>query len=220
MIVFVILPASLVARDEGVGILRSYRDVRVNGTSPRSTAPVFPGDVIEARSQSPAARIELVGSSVEIDPETVVQFGSGGLRLDHGSMVVNTFRAFRVRVGCLTVTPMNADWTQYRVSDLNGRVDVAAVKGDVNIDSQSDKTSAGKSRESREINIHEGEQKSRTESCDGPNSKTEVTAKGPRLDSPYSQWPASGLIGGITCWALCRGDDPISPASPSKKTHP
>ena len=53
------------------------------------------------------ARIEMIGSSVDVNPETMVQFQGDELALDDGSLSVNTSRGLRIRVGCVTVTPVN-----------------------------------------------------------------------------------------------------------------
>ena len=67
---------------------------------------IVSGDFIATQKQ-PLARIEASGSSTNIDPETLLQFEDQELVLDHGSMAVLTGRELHVRVGCVTVTPVN-----------------------------------------------------------------------------------------------------------------
>lgn len=82
-----------------------------------------------------AARIESAGSAAEIDGETVLQFADDELALEHGSLSVYTSRGMRVRVGCLTVTPVNPSMeTLYEVVDRDGTLTVHATRGDVYID--------------------------------------------------------------------------------------
>lgn len=211
-----ILPPSLVADDVGAAILHNNGGVLLNGSAAPETATIFPGDTVQIQSNS-AARIDVAGATLDIKSETVVVFESDEIRLDHGSLSVNTSRAFRVRVGCLTVTPVNADWTRYDVTDTNGKVNVAALKSDVYIDSRSANPQRAKqSALSGRVTVKEGEQKSREEKCAAADFKSEIAARGAILNSPYVQWPAAiGITGGTICLILCHGDDPISPTSPS-----
>ena len=99
----------------------------------------------------------------------MVQFEGNELVLDHGSLSVNTSRGLRVRVGCLTVTPVNdAQWTHYDVVDCDGKVTVSALKNDVYIDARSSNPQqARQSSRSSRVTVREGEQKSREEKCGG-----------------------------------------------------
>ena len=76
---------------------------------------LFANDLVET-PQNAVARIELSGSTADINADTVVQFQGHELGLDHGCVLVSSTRGMRVRVGCLTVTPGNlSEWTQYNV---------------------------------------------------------------------------------------------------------
>ena len=209
-----ILPASLVADDAGAAILHSNGGVVLNGNTVPDTATIFPGDTIQIPSKS-AARIEVTGSTIDLNADTVVQFDSDEIQLDHGSVSVNTSRGFKVLVGCLTVVPVNQDWTRYDVTDTDGKVTVSALKSDVNIDARSGNPQwMKKSATSGRVTVHEGEQKSREEKCGAIDYKSGIAARGAILNSPYVQYPAIGVIGGIICLALCRDDDPLSPSTP------
>ena len=141
----VILPVSLSAQESAAALLRSSgTGVLVNrNPSPESIA-LFPDDLIET-PKNIVARLEITGSAADISPETMVQFETDELALDHGTVSVNTMRGLRVRVGCLTVTPVNvSERTQYDVSDLDGKVTVNAAKNDVYIDARSKKPQEAK----------------------------------------------------------------------------
>jgi hypothetical protein len=215
LIIIAILSACMIADDAGAAILHNNGGVLLNGSTAPETATIFPGDTIQIQNKS-AARIEVTGSTIDLNSETVVQFESDEIHLDHGSVSVNTSRAFKVRVGCVTVTPVNMDWTRYVVTDTDSKVKVDALKNDVYIDAHSaNPQQVKKSALSRRVIVREGEQKSREEKCgSAADFKDEIAARGAILNSPYVQWPAIGVIGGITCWALCRSDDPISPSGP------
>jgi hypothetical protein len=136
--------------------------------------------------------------------------------LDHGSLSVNTSRVLRVRVGCVTVTPVNEDWTHYDVTDVDGKVTVSALKNDVYIDSRSAKPQDAKqpTRSDRTI-VKEGEQKSREEKCGAAIvQQPHYAGIGAILNSPWAVGAGGLAIVAITCFALCQNDNPVSPAKP------
>ena len=208
-----ILPVSLQADDTAAAILRSNGGVLLNKNPAPTSAALFVQDLIETQSNS-MARIEATGSAVDINPESVVQFEGDELVLDHGSLSVNTSRVLKVQVGCVVVTPVNADWTHYEVTDRDGQVTVSALKNDVYLESRSLSLQEAKQpqRSDRAI-LREGEQKSREESC-GATPKKSPASIGGLLNSPYVIGTAVGLVGGLACLALCRGGNPVSPARP------
>jgi hypothetical protein len=215
----VVLPISLWAQDTGAAMLRSSGGVLVNKNSAPASIALLPDDLIETQKDI-AARIEVAGSTADMRPETIVQFEGDELVLEHGSVSVNTGHAMRVRVGCITVTPVNAEWTHYDVNDTNGKVTVWAQKNDVYIDSasknpQNAKQSAQSTHSNRTM-VKESEQKSRDEKCGAPPIKesSRYAARGAFMNSPWAIGGATIAVGVLTCWALCRGDDPISPSSP------
>lgn len=213
----VILPVSMVADDTAGAMLRSSgAGVLVNKSAAPSSTALFTNDLIET-PKNVVARIEANGSTAEISAETMLQFEGDELVLDHGSLSVNTSRGLRVRVGCLTVTPVNlADWTHYDVTDLDGKVTVSALKSDVYIDAHGkNPQEIRKPSESKRDIVREGEQKSRTEKCGVTYMKADrIPGIGAMMNSIYAKGIAAGAIGVIACWGLCHPDDPISPNKP------
>lgn len=217
--VALVFPASLWAQDSVAAILQSNGvDVFVNhNTVPASTA-LFVNDLVETHKNA-AARIEVTGSTADINSETMVEFDGGELALDHGSLSVHTSRGLKVRIGCLTVTPVNAnDWTQYEVMDTDGKVAIHATQNDVYIDARSKNPQEIKhpERSSRDI-VRQGEEKSRDEKCGGAymNQPPAMPGLGAVLNSPWAVATGVAGIGAVACLGLlCRNDDPASPARP------
>lgn len=208
-----ILPVSLLG-DSGAAVLRHSGNVLVNGTLAPPSSALFSGDTVEIQGKTPA-RIELPGSTVDISPDTLVRFDSEELRLEHGSVSVNTSRSFRVRAGCVVVTPAIEEWTLYDVTDTDGKVIVAAHKKDVNFDSRSANAHEARKVSSGTVTVHEGEQKSREEKCGAAAVESANRAAiGGILDSPYVKWSVLGGLSVIVCLAFCHDDDPMSPAKP------
>jgi hypothetical protein len=213
----VILPVSLAADETAAAILRSSGSgVLVNRNPAPTSIALFPNDLVET-PQNAVARIELSGSAADINADTVVQFQGDELVLDHGSVSVSTTRGMRVRVGCLTVTPVNlSQWTQYNVSDVDGKVTVNAAKSDVYIDSRTKKAQEAKnpSRSTRDI-VRESEQKSREEKCGAVYMRGDnVPGLGALMNSMWAKIVAGGAVGAVACLGLCRDDDPASPSKP------
>jgi pyruvate kinase len=215
VLMIAILPASVAADDTAAAILQGNDGVLLNGHSAPPSAALFPRDTVETQPKM-VARIELTGSAIDMNPETLIDFEGDEIVLEHGSVSVNTYRAFKVRVGCLIVTPVNPMWTRYDVTDVDGKVTVAALKSDVNINSRSGTAQQAKrSADAGRVSVHEGETKSREEKCGAANVKSATAAaQDAIMNSPYAVGAALGVAGALTCWALCRDDDPISPSTP------
>lgn len=213
----VILPASLAADETAAAMLRtSGSGVLVNKNPAPTSIALFPNDLVET-PQNGVARIELSGSTADINADTVVQFEGDELVLDHGSLSVSTTRGLRVRVGCLTVTPVNlSQQTQYNISDMDGKVTVNAARSDVYIDSRAKKAQDAKnpSRSTRDI-VRESEQKSREEKCGAAYMKGDaVPGVGALMNSMWAKIIAGGAVGATACLGLCHDDDPVSPWKP------
>jgi hypothetical protein len=198
----------------GAAILHAQGGVWVNGYEARDASAIFPGDLLETKPGA-SANLSLDGSTVLMQPETVGKLQTNLLELDHGSVLVGTSKGFKVRVSCITVVPVLNEWTQYEVTNVNGNVQVAARKNDVNVEREADyKKPSPDAETSHGTTVHEGEQKSfdRTELC-GP-AAVPTTAS----TSVNPKWIAAGAAAGagvLICLFVCRGGKtPISSSSP------
>ena len=211
-----ILPVSSVGQalpeKSGGAILHAQGGVWVNGYEAHDSSAVFAGDVIETKPGA-SANLSLEGSTVLIAPETVSKFQGDLLELDHGGVSVTTSKSFQVQVNCILVVPAVNDWTQYAVTDVNGTVQVAARKLDVNVAHERGRgtpTSEGEAATQR-VSVHEGEQKSydETETCGAPRPSTPGEGLNPK-------WIAAGAAGaGILIWLLVHGGGSKTPVSNS-----
>lgn len=215
----IVVPVSLFAQDAAGAMLQSNGvGVMVNRYPAAASMALFSNDLVETQKNA-AARIVVEGSTADVNPETMLEFDNDELVLDHGSLSVHTTRGLRVRVGCLTVTPVNpADWTQYDIIDIDGKVTVKADQNDVYIDLRSKNPQQMKQPEhsGRDL-VRQGEQKSREEKCAGAylNTPRAMPGLGAALNSPYALGAGVAGIGVALCLGLiCHDDDPISPAKP------
>jgi hypothetical protein len=206
-----IFPLSLAAHESGAAMLRSNGGVWVNGKeNPESTA-IFSGDLIETNPGS-VANIDVQGSSVLIQPESVVEWGDNVLTLDHGSVTVGTSTEMRVNINCLNVVPVVNQWTQYDVTNVDGTVRVIAHKLDVDITQGNSQNKSSDQDKSGSATVHEGDHASRESSVICGAAKPPGAAGG---GSPLSttRWIEIGSGGGgaaLLCILLCRGSSPAS----------
>lgn len=212
----IFLPASLLGQENAGAMLRTNgAGVLVNKNAVPDTTALYRNDLVETPKQG-SARIESTGSSADINPESMVVFHGDELVLDHGSLSVNTNRGLRVRVGCLTVTPVNpADWTHYEVLDTDGKVTVSARKSDVYIDAKSRNLQQAKqdAKSDRSI-VRETEQKTREEHCAAADPRQMTGTTKAILNSAWAVSAGGAVVGAGIIWVLRKNDDPISPATP------
>jgi hypothetical protein len=217
-VMVVLCPLSLVAADTGSAVLHSDGGVWVNGFEIVGTSAVFPGDLLETRPGF-VANLDAEGSSVLIQPESVVKFEGTFLSLEHGSVSVGTSTSMSVHVNCIKVEPVSIERTQYEVTDVSGSIQVAARKNDVNITQSSvlRKASQGSSGPplTQSATVREGEQVTRDEAtaCGAPPRPGSV---GNTLNPKWLEIGGGAGVGVLVlCLLVCRGSSPTS-ASPSQ----
>lgn len=208
-------PLSLLAADTGGAVVHSNGGVSVNGTEVADSTAIFPGDVLETK-RGFVANLDADGSSVLIQPESIVKFQANSVGLEHGSVSVGTSTGMSVHVNCIKVEPISHDRTQFDVADVSGTVQVAARKNDVNItQSTAVRKATPDSNSSASAVVHEGQQASRAEAA--------ACGAAPRPGGPLNglntKWLEIGAAAGggvlALCLLLCKGSKSTS-TSPSE----
>jgi hypothetical protein len=201
-VMVVILPTSLVAEDPSRAMLHNDGGTLVNGSSAPNSSAIFSQDLIQTQKGN-TAKIDADGSTVTVQPDTIVQFAGDELVLDHGSLQLNTSRAMKVRVNCLTVIPLAQEWTRYDVSDVDGKVMVSAYQNDVKIHYQDSAVRQAKQARLWEDTVHQGEQVTRQDRCGAATKPAAVGAAGPILSSLLAKpYPAVASLSAIV-FASC-----------------
>jgi hypothetical protein len=211
-LMIIILPISLMAQDANRGLLHSDGGTWLNEVQAPAIAAIFPDSLVQTQADH-VATIDVAGSNVLIQPETMVQFQGHELALDHGGLQLDTSTEMEVIVGCITITPIRSDRTQYDVINANGRVRVDATKSDVKIHLHSGVVRKSKQGASSDIIVHQGEHATRSERC-GAMEQTPKSASGLPLDSLPAVMLGLAVVGTLICLGVCHGDDAISPAKP------
>ena len=105
----------------------------INGSGNTSSA-LFAGDMVATQPDS-VATINSEGSMVLVQPDSSVQFQGNSVYMEHGAVVVTTWKGMAVRVGrfIITPTPVLSGSSKFEVSDSGGTVQIAARQGSVTI---------------------------------------------------------------------------------------
>jgi len=93
----------------------------LNGSEVPKSAAVFLGDMLQTRPDSTAS-IQANGSSVMVLADSLVKFEGPAVELEHGWVRVTTSRGLAARAGDVTVKPAANTWTEFQVTDVDGRV--------------------------------------------------------------------------------------------------
>ncbi len=211
-VMVVVFPTSLIAQDSARAMLHNDGGAWVNGNPAPTSSAIFMHDLVRTQKEN-KARIDADGSTVTVEPETIVQFEGDELVLEHGTLQVNTFRGMRVRVNCVTVSPPAQEWARYDVTDVDGTVLVLAHQNDVKIHYSGPATWRSKHVELADVTVYQGGQATHEDRC-GEAPKASGDANRPILDNPWVIGAGAIGIGVIICWALCRNNNPLSPDKP------
>ena len=196
-------PASLLAADSGAAMLHTRGTTWLNGSPVPQSAAVFPGDLVQTRPDA-VANINATGSSVAILADSLVKFEGDGLSLDHGSIAVATSRKLTTQAGGVKVSPASEGWTEFQVSQANGKVQIFARKGELNIVDDSGSST-----------LSPGQQTTRYAASDSQKGGGAAPAGGGGiLDSPYVMYGGIAVVGGLLTWVLLQGSEPFSPSTP------
>ena len=211
-LMIVILPTFVLPQDSGRAMLHDDGGVWLNGNPAPNSSAIFLHDLVQTQNRN-WAKIDATGSTATIQPDTIVQFEGDELVLEHGGVQMITSVGMKVRVNCITVIPLTQDWNRYEVIDVNGRVKVAAHQNDVKIHYRLAATRTSKQAKFSDVTVHQGEQVTREERCGAPAKPVaELAATGTILSSPWAIGIGGAAVVALTCWALCRGDEPVSAA--------
>jgi hypothetical protein len=210
-----LFPVWSYAADTGSAILRSAGGVWVNGNEIAGSTAIFAGDSLETKPGF-VANLDAEGSSVLIQPESIVKFEGAFLTLEHGSVSVGTSTGMSVHVNCIRVEPLSNDRTQYDVADLSGKVEVAAHKLDVKITQAGSLSKPSSENSTLSSVVHEGQQGTRDESqaC-GAAQPPESPAHG--LPTKWIEIGGGAGVGVVViCLLLCKGSPKknVSPSDP------
>ncbi|MFY9906928.1 MAG: hypothetical protein WBX02_18270 [Terriglobales bacterium] len=184
----------------------------LNGSVVPKSAAVFSGDLLQTRPDSTAS-IQLTGSSVMVLADSLVKFEGPAVELEHGAVRVTTSRGMAARAGDVTIKPAGDSWTEFQVRDVDGRVQIAANKGDVTV--QDDKGTT--------TTVTQGQETTRDDTTDAEKKKKKrrrgagavPSASGGIMSSTPAVVGGLAVGGGVAVWVWTRSSAPVSPSCPS-----
>src|SRR5467141_5102749 len=208
-----ILPVALFAADRPAAMLYSHGTALLNGHSIARSSAIFFGDLVQTNADS-AANINASGSIVLVLNDSLVQYQDQAVKLEHGGVTISTSKLLGTRAGDITVSPAASVWTEFEVRDVDGRVHIAARKGDLTINDETGTST-----------LAQGEQTTREDSAsqtDTDNDKKKkkkkgaaaapAAAEGGVFNSPIAVGIGGAAILGGAVWVLVQSDDPASPS--------
>jgi hypothetical protein len=211
----VVLPATLCSQNLDAAMLHAAAGVQLNGNAAPASSAIFPDDRVQTPGNA-AAKIDAAGSTAVVAPNSLIQFEGNQIFLEHGTVQVTTSTQMTVRVGCVTAIPVIAGWTQYDVTDVDGKVTVAAHKSDVNIETRkSERPTKAVAARSEKVTVKEGEQATRSEKCGAIRPPDYVPGKAAFFNRWQTVMLGTAVVAVIACLGLCHTDDPMSPSNPS-----
>ena len=204
-LMIIIFPAALFAADQASAMVYSHGPALLNGNSIPRMSALFSGDLVQTNKES-VANINATGSTVLVLNDSLVQYEGNSVSLEHGGVTVSTSKSLATQVGAVIVSPAAGVLTEFEVRDVDGTVKIVARKGDLTI-----KDDAGTTT------LAQGQETTREESRRDKNSKKRgggsiPGAAGGALNSPVAIGIGTGIIVGVTAWAVIQSDDPVSRA--------
>ena len=212
-VLIAVFPGSLIAADSNAAMLYTNGAAWINGTHvPRASSAIFFGDLLQTRSDS-VANINEAGSAITVLADSLVTFQGASLDIEHGGVSVSTSKSVSTTAGDVKVTPVSNSWTEFNVTDLDGKVRISAKKGDLNIND-------GK----QSVLLAQGQETTRDDSAnddqEGKKKKKKQqtgavpAAGGGVLNSPWAVGAGAAAVVGVTTWVLIQSNNPASPAKP------
>lgn len=209
----ILFPAQMMLAGEAASaMLYTNGPAWLNGSEVPKSAAVFSGDMLQTRTDSTAS-IQANGSNVMVLADSLVKFEGPAVEIEHGAVRVTTSRGLVARAGDVTVKPAGTAWTEFQVKDVDGRVEIAANKGDLTV--QDDKGTT---------TVAQGQQTTRDDTNDAQKKKkrrrraagAETAAHGGIMSSAPVVYGGLAAAGGAAIWIWTRSEPPVSPSCPTQ----
>lgn len=200
----------MLAEERASAMLYTSGAAWINGTEVPKSSAVFSGDLLQTRSDSTAS-IQSNGSSVMVLADSLVKFEGLDVELEHGTVRVTTSRGLATRAGDVTVKPARDTWTDFQVTDVDGRVQIAANKGDVTVQDDKGTTTVTQGQQTT-VDDTDNEKKKRKHHH---GSGAATAAGGGIMSSAPVVYGGLAVAGGAAIWLATRSGSPVSPACPT-----
>jgi hypothetical protein len=207
----VIFPLALFAADRPAAMLYSHGTALLNGHSIARSSAIFFGDLVETNAAS-AANINASGSIVLVLNDSLVQYQDQAVKLEHGGVTISTSKLLGTRAGDITVSPAASVWTEFEVRDVDGRVHIAARKGDLTINDEKGTTTLAQGEQTTREDSDSEKDKDKKKKRKKGAAAAPAAAEGGVFNSPIAVGIGGAAILGGAVWVLVQSDDPASPS--------
>ena len=153
-----LVPAQLLAGESASAMLYANGAAWLNGSEVPKSAAVFSGDLLQTRSDS-TANIQAAGSTVMVLADSLVKFQGPAVEIEHGAVRITTSHSLAAQAGDVTVKPVSNVWTEFQVTDVDGRVRIAANKGDVTVQDDKGTTTVSQGQQTTRDDTGDNEKK-------------------------------------------------------------
>lgn len=202
------VPVSLWAADSSPAMLYTRGATWINGGAVPRTSAVFPGDMVQTRSDS-VASINASGSNVVVLADSLVKFEGPAVALEHGGLKVATSKGLSTHTGDVTVAPASNGWTEFEVKQISDdSVQIVAQKGDLTVSDGSSTSTLSQGQTTTVENSAVKKKKRRKGGGAVPASGGAV------LDSPVVIYGGAAAVGGLLTWVLLQDSNPVSQVKP------
>jgi hypothetical protein len=202
----VLVPAQLMGGEVASAMLYTNGAAWLNGSAVPKSAAVFAGDMLQTRGDT-TANIQAAGSNVMVLADSLVRFQGPSVEIEHGSVRVTTSRALSAQAGDVTVKPIADSWTEFQVTDVDGRVQIAANKGDLMIQDDQGTTTIQQGQQTTRDDTNNQEKKKKRRRK-GTGAAT--AAGGGIMSSNAAVYTGIGAAAGVGIWVLLRDEPPAS----------
>jgi len=207
----ILFPAQvMLAGETASAMLYTNGAAWLNGSEVPKSAAMFAGDMLQTRPDS-TARIQASGSSVMVLAGSLLKFEGPSVELEHGSVRVTTSRGLAARAGDVTVKPASDSWTEFQVTDVDGRMLIAANKGDVTVQDDKGTTTVAQGQETTRDDTSDTGKKKKKRRGTG----AAPAAGGGIMSSPYVVYGGLAAAGAVGVWVWLQQEPPVSPACPT-----
>jgi hypothetical protein len=209
----ILFPAQvMLAGETASAMLYTNGAAWLNGSEVPKSAALFAGDMLQTRPDSTAS-IQANGSNVMVLADSLVKFEGPAVELEHGAVRVTTSRGLAARAGDVTVKPAANTWTEFQVTDVDGRVQIAANKGDLTVQDDKGTTTVTQGQQTTRDDTTETEKKKKKRRH---GAGAAPAAGGGIMSSTPVIYGGLGVVAGVGLWVWLQQEPPVSPACPSK----
>ena len=117
------------------------------------------------------------------------------------------------RAGDVMVKPTGNAWTEFQVKDVDGRVEIAANKGDVTVQDDQGTTTVSQGQQATREDTNDPEKKKKKKRH---GTGAEAAAHGGIMSSSTAVYAGIGGAAGAAIWIWTRSEPPVSNSCPSK----